>query len=115
MSDTSRADSSEQRTVAGRYELHERLGSGGMASVYRAHELALGREVALKELTLHATARNRANVIAWFEREFHTLAQLKHPCVITVYDYGISERGPYYTMELLDGGDIRERMPLPWQ
>ena len=115
MSDTSRAESSEQRTVAGRYELLERLGSGGMASVYRARELALGREVALKELTLHATASNRANVIAWFEREFHTLAQLKHPCVISVYDYGISERGPYYTMELLDGGDIRERMPVPWQ
>ncbi|HTU59032.1 MAG TPA: protein kinase [Polyangiales bacterium] len=102
------------RVVAGRYELQEELGSGGMASVYRALELPQGREVALKQMRVQPGSSERSNLVAWFEREFYTLAQLKHPCVITVYDYGLSERGPYYTMELLDGGDLRERAPVPW-
>ena len=49
-----------------------------------------------------------------FEREFHTLAGLKHPRIIEVYDYGVDERGAYYTMELLDGRDLRELAPLPY-
>ena len=52
---------------------------------------------------------------ALFEREYHTLVRLKHPRIIEVYDYGIDEHGPYYTMELLDGSDLRELAPLPWQ
>jgi len=52
---------------------------------------------------------------ALFEREFHLLAQLSHPRVIEVYDYGIEDGRPYYTMELLDGGDLRELSPLPWR
>ena len=50
-------------------------------------------------------------MVALFEREFHALAQLSHPRVIEVYDYGVDETGPYYTMELLDGGDLRARAP----
>jgi hypothetical protein len=114
MSDTSRTDNVASRMIAGRYELQEELGSGGMASVYRATELPQGREVALKQMRVQPGSHERSSLVAWFEREFHTLAQLKHPCVITVYDYGLSERGPYYTMELLDGGDLRERAPVPW-
>ena len=45
--------------------------------------------------------------IALFEREFHLLAQLAHPRGIEVYDYGIDAGRPYYTRELLDGGDVR--------
>jgi hypothetical protein len=114
MSDILHPDNADSRLVGGRYELREELGSGGMASVYRAIEQPHGREVALKQLRVPANSRS-ANIVAGFEREFHTLAQLDHPYVITVYDYGISERGPYYTMELLDGGDVRERAPLPWR
>jgi hypothetical protein len=102
--------------VSDRYELHEVLGRGGMASVYRATDLSNGRQVALKQLTIAATAPEHAHVAALFEREFHTLAQLRHPRVIAVYDYGLNgELGPYYTMELLDGGDLRDRAPLPWR
>ena len=49
-------------------------------------------------------------MVALFEREYHTLAQLAHPRIIEVYDYGIDDAGPYYTMELLDGGDLRDAL-----
>ncbi len=101
---------------AERYELHELLGRGGMASVYRATDLSSGRVVALKQLIAPERDEQRAAVELWFEREFHTLSQLSHPRVIAVYDYGITPEGvSYYTMELLDGGDLRERAPLPWR
>ncbi|MES1239776.1 MAG: serine/threonine-protein kinase, partial [Chloroflexota bacterium] len=103
-------------TLGGRYRLIELLGQGGMATVHRATDLVLEQQVALKQLTLSATAPDRAHVVALFEREFHTLAQLKHPHVIGVFDYGLqSDLAPFYTMELLDGGDLRERSPLPWR
>src|SRR5262245_44468166 len=102
--------------LADRYEIHELLGRGGMASVYRATDRALARQVALKQLTMDPEAPERASASALFEREFHTLAQLRHPHVIAVYDYGVGTDGsPFYTMELLDGGDLRERAPLGWR
>jgi serine/threonine protein kinase len=60
-----------------------------------------------------ADARSHAGQL--FEREFDTLSQLVHPRIIEVYDYHRDQHGPYYTMELLDGGDLRERSPLPWR
>jgi hypothetical protein len=106
----------EGERVAGRYQLHEVLGRGGMACVYRASDLTSGRQVALKQLVVPEHAPERASVAALFEREFHILAQLHHPRVIAVYDYGLRADGsPYYTMELLDGGDLRDRAPLPWR
>jgi hypothetical protein len=84
-----------------------------MACVYLATDTVAGRKVALKEL--HAASQDRVSVTALFEREFYTLSQLAHPRVIAVYDYGVSSRGPYYTMELLDGGDLRDRTPVPWR
>ncbi|HMI92413.1 MAG TPA: hypothetical protein VK509_13650, partial [Polyangiales bacterium] len=86
--------------IAG-YRVEGELGRGGMARVYRVTEDASGRALALKQL--HVKKDVHAQAGALFEREFHTLAQLSHPSVIEVYDYGIVERGPYYTMELLDG------------
>jgi len=86
-----------------------------MACVYRATHLNTGRQVALKQL-LNSERTEPSVSAAWFEREFHTLAQLSHPCVIGVYDYGIEPNvGPYYTMELLDGGDLYECAPLNWR
>jgi serine/threonine protein kinase len=101
---------------ANRYELHELLGRGGMASVHRAVDLRLGRQVALKQLTLDPLASEHSHIGALFEREFHTLVQLRHPRVIEVYDYGLGPDGnPFYTMELLDGGDLRESAPVRWR
>ncbi|HKP59290.1 MAG TPA: protein kinase [Polyangiales bacterium] len=101
---------------AERFELHEVLGRGGMAVVYRATDLGSGRTVALKQLLGEERDEQRGHVEMLFEREFHTLSQLSHPCVIEVYDYGVTPEGVcYYTMELLDGGPLRARVPLPWR
>jgi hypothetical protein len=118
---TSPADATKPANPSGaapaaRYEIHEELGRGGMACVYRATDRALAQQVALKQLTVNAAAPERLSVAALFEREFHTLMQLRHPHVIAVHDYGIQTDGsPFYTMELLDGGDLRERSPMGWR
>lgn len=86
-----------------------------MGAVERVIDTSNGREVALKRLILDpASVGRHAKVIALFEREYHTLHQLKHPRIIQVFDYGVDEVGPYYTMELLDGRDLRQQLPLPW-
>jgi hypothetical protein len=90
------------------------IGRGGMARVYRVVDEASGRELALKQLRVAREERQRPSATL-FEAEFHTLVQLAHPRVIEVYDYGIANGNPYYTMELLDGGDLRGRSPLPWR
>jgi hypothetical protein len=101
--------------VDGRFRILEQLGRGGMARVYRAQEIATQRAVALKQLHLPTGQKQHAKLIAMFEREYHTLTQLAHPRVVEVYDYGVDDTGPYYTMELLDRGDLRDRAPLPWR
>ncbi|MFI5308454.1 MAG: protein kinase [Polyangiales bacterium] len=97
--------------VAGRYRLEDRLGKGGMGTVYRAYDLTAGRHVALKRLSAENSERRSTRM---FEREFRVLSGLRHPRIIAVYDYGLDESGAYYTMELLDGGDLRDRAPLPY-
>jgi hypothetical protein len=101
--------------IGARYSVDSALGSGGTASVYRVLDSATGNHVALKQLTLRGEGAQARNSIALFEREFHTLAQLAHPRVIAVYDYGVEEQGPYYTMELLDGVDLKTLSPRPWR
>lgn len=91
------------------------LGSGGQAAVYLAREELTGRMVALKQLRLRQGSRKRARLEALFEREYHTLVRLKHPCIIEVYDYGLTSDGPYYTMELLEGQDLKQLAPLPYR
>ncbi len=101
--------------IADRYQVEERLGKGGMGTVYRVLDRAAQRQVALKLLDQKA-AQSRT-ISALFEREYHTLAQLAHPRIIEVYDYGVDEHGPgaYYTMELLDGADLRKLAPRSWK
>ncbi|HEX4447824.1 MAG TPA: protein kinase [Polyangiaceae bacterium] len=101
--------------IGARYQVDGLLGRGGMATVYRVTDATTARRVALKQLALPHEPARRGEMVALFEREFHALAQLSHPRVIEVYDYGVGEMGPYYTMELLDGGDLRARAPLPWR
>jgi hypothetical protein len=98
----------------GSYRVLGEIGRGGMARVYRVVDEGSGRELALKQLRVAKDERQRSSA-ALFEREFHTLVQLAHPRVIEVYDYGIANGNPYYTMELLDGGDLRARSPMPWR
>jgi serine/threonine protein kinase/predicted ATPase len=99
---------------ADRYAFLERLGAGGTAVVYRVRDEGTGRVVALKQL-LSTTRGTRARAMeALFKREYHTLVRLKHPRIIEVYDYGFRPDGPYYTMELLEGRDLRQLGPLPY-
>jgi serine/threonine-protein kinase len=96
--------------VGGRYRLHTSVGRGGMAEVFRATDTHTGAVVALKCLHPARNPDQRQRATAHLEREFHTLCQLVHPRVVTAYDYGLDpERGPFYTMELLDGGDLEQR------
>ncbi|HKU40585.1 MAG TPA: protein kinase [Polyangiales bacterium] len=100
-------------TIGGRYQVVAELGRGGMGVVYRVRDPASGRELALKQLLVREDGQHSRQAISLFEREFNTLAQLAHPRVIAVYDYGIDAAGPFYTMELLDGGDLKALSPMP--
>src|SRR5262245_8729840 len=99
--------------IADRYRVVELLGRGGMGAVYRVLDERTDREVALKRL--HANASQDRIAEELFEREFHTLSEIAHPRIIEVYDYGVDERGAYYTMELLSGSDLRSLGKVPWQ
>ena len=97
------------------YTMLEELGRGGMARVYRVFDRRNGALVALKQLLPARTEALTRQRMQHFEHEFQVLSQLSHPRVIEVYDYGLSEHGPYYTMELLDGGDLSAHWPIPWR
>lgn len=97
------------------YTMLEELGRGGMACVYRVFDRRSGALVALKQLLPARSAALAKQRTQHFEHEFQVLSQLSHPRVIEVYDYGLSEHGPYYTMELLDGGDLSTHAPVPWR
>ncbi len=96
-------------TSKGRFRIEAELAHGGMGTVFSAIDASTGQRVALKRLSREAPAR----ASALFEREFHVLSSLKHPRIIQVHDYGVDDDGPYYTMELLEGADLRELSPLP--
>lgn len=99
--------------VAERYEVLSLLGRGGMGAVYRVRDRSNDVEVALKRLSARDGGAPNEAAKALFEREFHTLNQLVHRCVVRAYDYGHDGVHPYYTMELLDGDDLRAQAPLP--
>ena len=101
-------------SATGRYAVTSELGRGGMGAVYRATDLRTGRDVALKRLRLSEDAKRNGKYVEFFHQEFRTLAQLAHPNVVAVHDFGADEHGPYYTMELLEGEDLHALAPLPW-
>ena len=104
----------EARQV-GRYLIKERLGRGGMASVFRAHDPGIGRDVAIK--FLHATLCEDEEYRGRFLREARAAGGLSHPNIVTVFDVGEIEGRPYMAMELLSGEPLSDMMqagkPLP--
>lgn len=89
-----------------RYQLYERLGEGGMAVVYRAKQLNLAREVAIKFIKTDAVG---SAFITRFEREAKSIAQLNHPNITQVYDFDRTPDGqPFMVMELLQGQDLSQ-------
>ncbi|MCQ3932857.1 MAG: hypothetical protein DPW16_20600 [Chloroflexi bacterium] len=90
--------------INGRYELQERMGEGGMAEVYRATQINLSRQVAIKFIKPDSAGEF---TIARFKREAKAIAQLNHPNITHVYDFDVAEDGRYYmVMELLQGQDL---------
>ena len=93
-------------TVDGRYKLIDRIGSGGMADVWRARDTQLDRDVALK--LLHENFARDTEFVERFRREASSAAGLQHPNVVSVYDRGTYEDSYYISMELVEGSSLRD-------
>lgn len=91
----------------GRYEVLERIGKGGMATVYRARQQDLDRIVALKELD-HIGGPDRKMFASRFLREARMASSLSHPNIVTVFDYIEHDGRPYIAMEYVPGGSLRD-------
>jgi len=100
----------------GRYHIIEPLGQGGMASVYKAFDTSLERHVAIKIIRADIDTENQDEFLKRFQREAKSLAQLDHPYILKVLDYGDQEGLPYLVMPFLEGGTLKEKMgkPMPY-
>ncbi len=98
----------EKGARLGPYEVTGFLGAGGMGQVYRARDTRLGRAVAIKVLPRELSSERSR--LARFEQEARSASALNHPNIVTIYDFGESEAGPYLAMELIEGESLREVM-----
>jgi hypothetical protein len=97
----------QRRRLAGRYELAEIIGRGGMGTVYRGTDLVLDRTVAVKLLPA-ALAEGDPRHVARFKREARATASLAHPGVVAVYDTGEDEATRFIVMECISGRSLSE-------
>lgn len=104
-----------QGSQVGRYRLDERLGEGGLGTVWSAYDTVLARQVALKTLTLAVPSGEREQVTERVLDEARAAARLSHPHIVTVHDAGVSDEGAYIAMELLRGKDLAELLRSGWQ
>jgi WD40 repeat protein/tRNA A-37 threonylcarbamoyl transferase component Bud32 len=88
------------------YQLHELIGSGGFAEVYRAYQPSVGREVAVKIIL--AQYANHPDFIRRFEAEAQLIARLEHIHIVPLYDYWREPDGAYLVMRWLKGGSLRD-------
>lgn len=112
----------EGKTLGGRYRIDRLVSRGGMGAVFRAVDLQLGREVAVKVIAIEPESPEQASMLrARFRREALAAARLRHANVVTLHDFGTDEAMglDYIVMELLDGEDIQCRVrragPLSWK
>ncbi len=102
------------RTLGG-YQISEEIGRGGMARVYRAYQPQLERWVALK--VLMTAGMGDREFLNRFRREAKAIAALRHPNILTIYDYGEEKGIAYIVMEYVDGGTLKARLtegPMEW-
>jgi hypothetical protein len=101
--------------IAGRYELREVVGTGGMSTVYKAHDRLLDRTVALK--VLHPHYGSDTEHAQRFRQEARAVAQLSHPSIVSVIDRGESDGRQFIVFEYVDGENLKQlsgrRGPLP--
>jgi len=102
-----RASACEGSTLAG-YRLERLLGRGGMGLVYRATDLRLGRDVAIKILRPEAAASPQ--IRRRFLREAQAASALRHPNIVTVHEAGEANGGDYLVMEFVDGQTLASRL-----
>ena len=106
------------RLLGNRYEIIEKIGSGGMATVYKAKCHVLNRYVAIKILRDEFTTDDE--FIKRFEVEAQSAASITHPNIVSVYDVGADGNLYYIVMELIKGKTLKEiiveeKGPLPWK
>src|SRR3954453_10591368 len=89
------------QVFSGRYEILRHLARGGMAEVYLAHDLMLDRRVALK--VLFPELSTDRNFVERFRREAQAAANLSHPNIVSIYDWGEEENTYFIVMEYVDG------------
>ena len=102
----------------GRYHILEQLGQGGMATVYKAYDTRLERDVAIKIIRSDLFGKSVLNqILKRFEREAKALARLDHPHIIKVFDYGEYQGSPFLVMQYIQSGTLKQRLgkPLPYQ
>ena len=92
----------------GDYQVMRKLGRGGMADVYAARQLSLGRDVALK--VLRSEFSRDKDYVERFRREARAAAKLNHPNIVQVYEVGSFDSIFYIAQELIDGGNLRQRL-----
>ena len=98
----------------GRYHILEQLGEGGMATVYKAYDTRLEREVAIKFIRREAIGPEHYEAtIKRFEGEAKSLAKLAHPNILQVHDYGEHEGSPYLVMAYIPGGTLKLKVGKP--
>ena len=108
----------EGKLLGNRYEIIEKIGNGGMATVYKATDKVLKRNVAVKILRDEITTDDE--FIKRFEVEAQSAARLTHPNIVSIYDVGVDGNLYYIVMELIQGKTlkeiiIKEKGPLPWK
>lgn len=97
----------ETGTMVGGYEVQEPLGQGAMGIVYRAWHTALERPAAVKVMQSLAPD---PEAVARFQREARSIAQLRHPNILSVFDFGNLEGTPYMVVEYMPGGSLGDRL-----
>jgi len=103
-------------TRFGNYEILQRLGAGGMGEVYRARDTRLGREVAIKILSIERCSQ--PDLLSRFEQEARSACALNHPNIVTIYELGQVNGTRYISMELVIGETVRhllESGPIPFR
>ncbi|MGW8543115.1 serine/threonine-protein kinase [Streptomyces albidoflavus] len=106
------ADPGAGRVVGGRYRLDDRLGHGGMGTVWRGFDLVVHRAVAVKEPRLpdQLSEAERENAYQRMHREARAAARIEHPAVVTVHDVVVEEGRPWVVMELVTGQSLGDRL-----
>jgi predicted Ser/Thr protein kinase/photosystem II stability/assembly factor-like uncharacterized protein len=107
LSDWEPPDLNDVAGILPQFSFEKFLGRGGMGAVYLAHQVGLERKVAIK--LLPAILAEDPQFVEWFRREARVLAQLSHPGIVTIHDFGQTREGNYYVvMEYVEGANLHE-------